>query len=215
MKIARTAAAALVAATLSLAPIAAFAEEVSAKAYRAMTPAAAIAVSDGTSDSLRGMAHADRLIARGDYAAARTQLETVLTNLAGVKSLQPIYTVGEALPMPGADGYAVDVYRGDRASTILAAADRVAVTDLGAVQSDQQVGAKNGDVIAVSDQIVALQATLPIDRTYALVAAAADALNHDRPSDARRLLKAAGDGVEVGLLTIQTDAAEIAPSGRG
>lgn len=159
-------------------------EQVVVRTWRQVTPESAQAMRDGAVQSLRLIRAARADIAKKQDKAARTKLETALTALQGVKSLEPITSVRTKVDNAanGAEVDAIALYRRDVVPVAAVVSAHETITDLGQVKAamastDQAAASGNGattkaELIKVRTRLDAAIAEMPVTKTFDRVAAA-------------------------------------------
>lgn len=190
-------------------------EQVLVRTWRQTTPESAQAMRDGAVQSLRLIRAARADIAGKQGKAAHTKLETALTTLQGVRSLEPITSVRAKVnnSATGAEVDAIALYRRDVVPVAGVVVAHETVTDLGRVKTamasaDQAAASGNGaatkaELIKVREHLDVAIAAMPITRTFDLVAAAAEALRKKQPRTADRLLAEAQKDFVVKVVDIR------------
>ncbi len=175
-------------------------EQVLVRTWRQTTPESAQAMRDGAVQTLRLIRAARADIAKKQDKAARNKLETALTTLQGVRSLEPITSVRTKVnnSANGAEVDAIALYRRDVVPVAGVVTAHETVTDLGRVKTamasaDQAAASGNGaatkaELVKVREHLDIAIAEMPISKTYDRVAAAAEALRKKQPRTADRLL---------------------------
>ncbi|MBN9530741.1 MAG: YfdX family protein [Alphaproteobacteria bacterium] len=190
-------------------------EQVVVRTWRQVTPESAQAMRDGAVQSLRLIRAARADIAKKQDKAARAKLETALTALQGVKSLEPITSVRTKVDNAanGAEVDAIALYRRDVVPVAAVVSAHETITDLGQVKAamastDQAATSGNGaatkaELIKVRTRLDAAIAEMPVTKTFDRVAAAAEALRKKQPRTADRLLAEAQNDIVVKVVDIR------------
>lgn len=190
-------------------------EQVVVRTWRQTTPESAEAMREGAVQSLRLIRGARADIANKQNKAARTKLETALTALQGVKSLEPITSVRAKVDNSanGTEIDAIGLYRRDVVPVAGVVVAHETITDLGRVKTglaatDQAAAAGNGaatkaELIKVREHLDVAIAEMPVSKTFDRVAAAADALRKNQPRTADRLLAEAQQDFIVKVVDIR------------
>jgi hypothetical protein len=190
-------------------------EQVLVRTWRQVTPESAQAMRDGAVQSLRLIRAARADIAKKQDKAARTKLETALTTLQGVRSLEPITSVRTKVDNAanGAEVDTIALYRRDVVPVAAVVTAHETVTDLGRVKTamastDQAAASGNGaatkaELVKVRTHLDAAIAEMPVSKTFDRVAAAAEALRKKQPRTADRLLAEAQKDIVVKVVDIR------------
>ncbi len=198
-------------------------EQVVVRTWRQTTPESAQAMRDGAIQSLQLIRGARADIAKKQNKAAVTKLETALTALQGVRSLEPITSVRAKVEntATGAEVDAIALYRRDVVPVAGIVAAHETITDLGQVKAamasaDQAAASGNGaatkaEVLKVRDRLDAVIAELPITKTFDRVAAAADALRKGQTRQADRLLADAQQDIVLKVVDVRRVGVETVP----
>lgn len=198
-------------------------EQVVVRTWRQTTPESAQAMRDGAIQSLQLIRGARADIARKQNKAAVAKLETALTALQGVRSLEPITSVRAKVEntATGAEVDAIALYRRDVVPVAGIITAHETITDLGQVKAamasaDQAAASGNGaatkaEVLKVRDRLDAVIAELPVTKTFDRVAAAADALRKGQTRQADRLLADAQQDIVLKVVDVRRVGVETVP----
>lgn len=175
-------------------------EQVMVRTWRDATPQNYQAMRDGSADTVRLINDARAEIARGNLALAQDHVESALSILQGVKSLEPIVlaraTIDKTLKAP--DGQFLALFQRDvmPLSTTIHGYQAVADVNPAARAMASAIAAANtgnvplarAELARVSNSLDPVIAALPVNHTFQALAEAGDVLRARRGAEGDRLL---------------------------